>query len=1320
MEVVMRLVKLTLAGFKSFADPTEFTFDDPVTGIVGPNGCGKSNVVDAVKWVLGERSSKSLRGTEMLDVIFAGSASRQPLGMAAVALTFENPVLDKPVGRTAPDTETASPDDQASPTPEEDSPGIIDRSARLNRALPIDADIVEIERRLYRDGTSEYLINGRKARLKDIRDLFLDTGIGADAYSIIEQGKVDAMLLASPTERRAIFEEAAGIARYRQRRVEAMRKLERTEANLASIREQLASTERRLKVVRGQAARARRFVALDSDLKAWRLALAFEQYDDLEQRLAGLTSRQTLLDAERAGAGEVLTALEQALQEAEIARREQVDRMRTLEQSRMSAQAAGEQAAQRASMLERSVEENTNRLDEEARRLQALEARAAELEHALESRRDALAQATAMVAAAEGRLAAARELREQAQARAIEKRAQARDAALAAQRIERERAQLLAALAAEQTRCAELESLLERDVARCAELESQGASLGETLARARAEADAAHARLAEAEHRLHELDARLEQLGEDRRVHAQRVGRIEQDLAAINARRAVLAEMIESRAGFEEAVRAVMDRRARGEGFATVIAPLADLIETRPDVGPVESAAVEAALGADLQGLVVESALTLPAPDELRALPGQVTFLPLSGVPGGGPVPTPEIGAILTELGEAPAGRRVVPLRALVRPRAGDDADPRLMDLLDRLLGRTFLVEDLDAAVLLASGPLGAAGPAKFVTRDGLVLDASGRVRAGGSSREDGTLGLLSRRHELDTLVGQAGALASALDDERAALARLDAEAAHLAESIGDARRHVTESQRAAQSTLARAERLADDIARLARERAAIEDDAARTGRRLETLRNECAGLRERADSLQRLEAEESARAGALDAEARELAARADAALEQVSHLGVELERAGAEAAACRRELASLEHARDESLRQAREIIAQVARLRERLDELRAGLDEARHAAAQAGHARTQAEAAIETIRSRLAESDALCEDLAHRLAQARTRFQAAERDWHSLEVSRREVEVKRENLQARALEELAIDLAAEYPDYRAMMAPGDVARIDPAEAARQIDLLREAVRALGHVNLDALAEEKSLEGQNESLAAQVQDIDHARRSLAQLIDDLNEASRSRFAQVFDAIRDHFAGDSGMFRRMFGGGRAEIRLLPLVREVEDPDGSTRRIETDEVDLLESGIEIIAKPPGKEPRSISQLSGGEKTLTAVALLMAIFRSKPSCFCILDEVDAALDEANVARFAQAVRDFTDRSNFIIITHNKRTMQECDRLYGVTMQERGVSTRVSVRFEEASSATPDPRTRPAPSDPPLVEVRRGNILEELAARRSRAASR
>lgn len=1319
----MRLTKLTLSGFKSFADKTEFTFDDAVTGIVGPNGCGKSNVVDAIKWVLGERSSKSLRGTEMIDVIFAGSAGRKALGLASVALTFDNPVLateytvstEKGQGGVRGEVGTGG-EGEVGTTSYSGSDSVTPMS-KTRRALPVDSDTVEIERRLYRDGESEYLINGRVARLKDIREMFLDTGVGADAYSIIEQGKVDAMLLASPQERRVIFEEAAGIAKYKQRRIEASRKLERTQTNLAGVREQLENTQRRLRLVKGQAAKARKFVELDDDLKAWRLALAFEQYDDLEQRLSGLTSRQAMLDAERHETGRVLSEVEATRQESEVARRELSERAQGLEQEKLATGHEEQQAAQRRTMLERAVQEAERQASGDRQRLGEMEARRLAAEKGLIEQATALKGLTSELAELENRLAAAQSQRSEVLELLSESRATASQRATAAQRIERERAQLLAAAAGEARRADAVRENLDRLSQRGAALAADAGVLESQRAQAEVLVSTSTQDAARAEVEQHELEARLGLLTGDRGGLAEHVGGLEQELARVDSRRGMLAEMVQTRAGFAQAVRDVLMTREAGKGFLGIVAPLADLIEARPEVDPSAAAAVEAALGTDLEGLVVESLSALPSGAEMALLSGPVTFLPMSGVSGGGTMPRADggTGCGLDGLCLTDTRSRVVSLRSLVKPRGGDGADPRLMDLLDRLLGRTYLVADVDAAMLLAAGPLSGHG-AKFVTRCGVVLDAEGRVRAGSGGAEEDSRGLLGRRGELEALTLEVKRLGAALAEARTQLRNVDEQAAMLAEQAGTTRRIVSQRQRALLSAQNGLDRAAAEAARNGRERAGTEQEAVQLRARLEKLEADRAVVEEKADSLGRLWEEQAAGATEMEEQVRGVQARADAALELVSQVKIDVGRVGDRVGAARREGSRLELSRDEVSRQIRDLSAQAQRLEERAKEHAAGAAEAEKTGRDAAARGVDLAEALRVTRESLMECERSCNELGERLVGARQRFQVVERDWHSLEVSKREVEVKRENLHQRANDEVGIDLVAAYPEYRDVMADGSVSRIDTGEAARAIDILRDALRKLGSVNLDSMLEETTLEEANEGLIRQVADIDAARGQLETLIEDLNAVSKARFGEVFEKIRENFGGDSGMFRRLFGGGRAEVRLMPLVKEVEGPDGTVQKVETDQTDLLESGIEVVAKPPGKEPRSISQLSGGEKTLTAVALLMSIFRSKPSCFCILDEVDAALDEGNVGRFTQAVRDFTDLSHFIVITHNKRTMQAADRLYGVTMQERGVSTRVSVRFDEVgkNGEIQKPAAEmPAPSRP-IVEVKEASILDALVARR------
>ncbi|MCC7390139.1 MAG: AAA family ATPase [Phycisphaerales bacterium] len=1325
----MRLAKLTLNGFKSFADRTEFTFDDSMTGIVGPNGCGKSNVVDAIKWVLGERSSKSLRGKEMIDVIFAGSAGRKPAGMASVVLSFDNPVVHRvpgtervsetdrvPGSEDAPASEgpadghdrglSPDADQTASQSPEslatlddldddldaESGPTVIDTRVRGRRVLPIDADEVAVERRLFRDGTSQYLINNRRARLKDIRELFMDTGVGADAYSIIEQGKVDAMLLASPQERRTIFEEAAGIARYKQRRVESERKLERAIANLTVTREQLENTERRLRIVKGQAAKARRFKELDGELGAWRTALALEQYDDLRQRLDGLTSRLRDLEHTRAEATRILAEAEHDKQEAELARADALDEDRRLEQALAHAGHAAERAEQRRQMAERSVADLRRRRETDAARLEDLARRSAGLEVAAEDLAEQVAALAEQVGDAQRRLDAASEQRGLVAEQLASQLSAVAERRAAVTNIDRERAGLLASIAGDERRAEGVREQLARIADRRRALTEHAFA---HAAEREALADQINRRksdLATVETDLGAHESSADEMSADRRERAGALADLEQRGVRLESRRQTLQELIDARAGLGDAVREVLERKERREGFERVLAPLADLIEA----DEAAAASVETALGATLQALVVETVGDLPTAEELDTLPGRVAFVPISRL---GSTPRRQV---LDTAGLF--GQRVTPLRTLVRartpvraPSASSGSEPiegaetprspsatvetvnpeRVEALLDRLLGETYLVPDLDAALLLASGPL--AGR-RMVTRQGCVLEPDGRIIAGPPGAADAT-GVLQQRGELTRLAAELADIHARLLVARDALARVDSQAAALNETMAALRHRQAAEQRHLAGESAKLDRLVAESDRLDREQASLAEDAEQTEQRLEKIDADREQLKSRADRLERLHADEETRAMEAQRALERTQAERDAMAERLSAARVDLSRHSEQASAARRDLNRTTIERDELDRQQRDLTTQMDQAVARAAEYEREIDESRTQADQASLDARRLTEEVGQARARLAAGEAEVQRLSERVLEARAHAHHIERDWHSLEVSRREIEVKRENLEDRTGEELGFELAFVYLEYRAMMADDadgvTVARVDTDQATTLIDALRAEIKTLGNVNLDSIEEEQNLASRNDELIRQVADIDHAREQLTLLIDKLNIVCRERFGETFARIQAEFGGSDGMFRKLFGGGRAEVRLMPLVKVVDTPDGP-RKVETDETDLLESGIEVIAKPPGKEPRSISQLSGGEKTMTAVALLLSIFRSKPSCFCILDEVDAALDEANVGRYVDVVRQYTDQSHFIVITHNKRTMQAMDRLYGVTMQERGVSTRVAVKLE------------------------------------------
>ncbi len=1300
----MRLAKLTLAGFKSFADRTEFTFDEDITGVVGPNGCGKSNVVDAIKWVLGERSSKSLRGKEMIDVIFAGSAGRKPAGMAAVTLTFENPIID--ASAEVVELDLSSPDNSPFPEPQNHdrqgaettngqpatdavtAPEATDQpepllpanttvSKKRRRGLPIEADTVEVERRLYRDGESQYLINNKRARLKDIRDLFLDTGIGADAYSIIEQGKVDAMLLASPQERRTIFEEAAGIAKYKQRRIEAQRKLERAQANLAVTREQLANTERRLRIVKGQAAKARKFKELDGQLRSTRTAMVFDQYHDIRERLDALTSSLEQLEAARKEATQRLAEVESAKQEAELARHEFTQRHKELDEQRLAARHAEQSAAQRKALTERALIDSRRQSETDAARLADATARITELSAAAEEQLQAIAAASERLADVERQVEVLAQERAAVLEQRAEKQSQLAERRAAVANIDRERASLLASIESDRKREESIREQVNTAEARRSTVVAERLRVEGILLEARTTLDSRRTRLAHVESSLAEQDQRAASVSKGRSELAESVSALEQTFLRLDGRRATLSEMVQSRTGLGDAPRAVLAARESGRGFSTVISPLADLIQT----DAAHAATVETLLGAELEAIVVES---LPAHEELASLTGRVTFIPLDPLSLGASTHAHSAPwhSYLESLG-------ATSLRSIVSSRSSDS---RIDALLDRLLAETFLVTDIDAAH--AAQEL--LPRARFITRDGIVL-SRGRIHAGPATRggEGEASGILQRRIELASLETEVGRLSGELNIARTELAGVDADAAAISASQAELRSRIAAEHRALVHDQTRSEQLASELARLERDGRNADEESRQHRTRLAKLEEDRARLRDRAEKLLALHEDQVASAKTIESELVSFDAKADAVNEQATALRVESSKLGEQLSSARREHRRVELAAEAADREKRDLEHLVAQSQSRLDEHERSIAEAAAQITRSSEEAARLESQVAEVATQVEQSAARATELGELLNSARANATKVERDWHGLEVSRRELEIKRENLEERTQQELEVELAFEYADYKTMLASGEVKGIDQSAAAAEVDALREQIKSLGSVNLDALEEETQLEARNEELIRQVADIDDAAAKLTELIERLNIASKERFGEVFKTVQDHFGGQNGMFRKLFGGGHAEVKLMPLVKEVEQ-DGVIKRIETDEIDLLESGVEVIARPPGKQPRSISQLSGGEKTLTAVALLLSIFQSKPSCFCILDEVDAALDEANVGRYCGVVREFTTHSHFIVITHNKKTMQAADRLYGITMQERGVSTRVSVKFDQVGKngevPHPDPAAKPA----------------------------
>ncbi len=1267
----MRLAKVTIAGFKSFADATEFRFDKPVMGIVGPNGCGKSNVVDAIKWVLGERSAKSLRGDAMIDVIFAGSSARKPVGAASVTLTFENPVME----------------------PEGDEPP--------RRLLNLDCDQVDVTRKLYRDGESEYLINGQKVRLRDIKELFLDTGIGTHAYSIIEQGRVDAMLTSNPIERRMIFEEAAGVARFKARKVEAERKLERTEVNLVRVREQLENTERRLRMVKGQAAKARKFQELDGRFRQLRLDHALDLYHEQREQLMGLTSRLADLEREREQLEAHLREVEELKQAAEIERHELARKERELEQERLEVIASGRHAQQRRDMTNHNLEESRRhvetqraRLEELASRLESLEAQIAEADRVIQEGSSLLQQ------------------RERDVAELAAKRAQHENQVIEAeQRCERAR-EALARLNDEQARTNVALNVLESRRSTLAEqtqsLEARAAELHRELADAEQSKSELGQRIHEARDAAESLASQLQSfaqasavLGDRQASLSQKLADLRHNRASLGSRQHLLNEMLQHREGLEESIKAVLESP---QDFPMVRGILADAIDADLDIAPL----VEAALGSNLKLLLVDTlddALELSqrrgeskgrlAVVARRSAPEPASWHSLADPERQQPTDSASTGA--------PTG--ATPLLSLVQ------IAPDARAVVERLLANTYVVNDLAAAMELARD---AKGPARFVTRRADVVEPDGRVIIGRSiasgASQDGWLSRRAELRQLDQKISELDGVIATVDAELRSTQTESQETRTRQEEIStqltQARHSVVEIEYAL-------EQRADDITRLERERAGIDSQMQELALRQGDIEREHQSLASRAAASEKAIADADETLARARAVQQESAAVVQSVNEQLVAARVELGQTNEKLEAARRERRHLERAREEGNEQVSIERDQLNRRLSQIEQFEAVIEQAAAEIAASESRAAELQSLIEGLEGDRNAANQRLEETSEMLQGARTRATQLDRDYHALEISRREIEIKRETLEQRVQEDLDVDLATAYVPYRSSRDEEAFQPIDRDTVQREIDALKDEIRKLGNVNLDAIQEESLLEERNVDLINQVKDIDEAKQQLVTLIEQLEVTSRDQFEQVFNAIRQNFAGPEGMFRRLFGGGSADIMLLP------DENGN--------IDMLESGIEIKAKPPGKEPRIISQLSGGEKAMTAVALLMAIFKSKPSPFCILDEVDAALDDANVERFCNVVKMFLDKSHFIVITHHKRTMQACDQLYGVTMQERGVSKRVAVRVEDvrhdghiseraiaeaADREVPPLANGSADHDPPVVETRRARNRKPSAA--------
>ena len=1177
--------ELEIQGFKSFPDKVKITFDAGVTGVVGPNGSGKSNLSDAVRWVLGETSSRQLRAAgKMEDVIFGGTRRRSAMGFASVRLTLDN------TGHT----------------------------------LDVDADEVTIGRKYYRSGDSEYTINGQVCRLRDVYELLLDTGIGRDGYSVIGQGRIAEIVAAKSSERREIFEEACGIAKYRYRKTEAERRLAAAGENLERLRDILGELESRVGPLEKESAKAQKFLELSEQRKTLEVTL----WTDSVHR-ARDTVRQHVRDYETAQAdyerfdGEAKAAE----QEAEEIRMQAQQLTIAVERLNGDIRSITEQISgsdSRIAVLENDILRNEESIASLRSEIEAGEQDGAEADAALQRHRAVAAKMEAegekLAAEIDALNAELEQLADASNASGARKdtlRAEITD--LTAKRTEAQVAQA-AAEAAEETARQRLPAL-EQAV-------QEGTDQWETARQDLTDTIRYREMLTENEKQLANVRSGLELKLKNRKAALdeadtaeQRLGR---ELDAARQRLSVLRELEKNMDGYQNSVKAVM-RAAGARRLRGIIGPVSAILKVEPGC----EVAVETALGAALQNIVVENEAAAKAAIALLRSDnaGRATFLPLDTV---------QPGVFRGRLSDT---ARLA--SSLVQ------ADARYDNIVSNLLGRIIVVEDINEASRVARDN---GFRSRVVTMDGQVINAGGSFTGGSVQR---SAGLFTRKQEMEELRIRAAKLQK---DCLAAQEKTD----QCKEQVDALQAELTAT--ASEQITAANDRVRAEAEQKRLEAAAAQLETARNARRqeIDTLQAALADSRAKAEDAAKLQAELTAKIDRRTAEMSRIAEGDDSFLTRQNALAQDLSAKRLEQVTRQKDaelaysqIAALEQrARDAAARRA-SLEESVAALAARSDACRAEIADIRQTRADSQTTIAQKEAEIrEATQKRLARQQAETETL------ARARTAADSREEMSREMARLA------ERKAAAESEYDQTVAKLWDEYQLSVSQAEALCVEfdslPALRAQVADL-RGKIRALGSVNVSAIEEYKEVKARYDALVTQVTDVEESRNELSRMISKLSAQMREIFIDSFRAINENFGR---VFAELFGGGEASLML------------------EDESDVLSSGIGIRVAPPGKVIKNLEALSGGEQALVAISIYFAILAVNPAPFCILDEIEAALDDANVVRFAQYLRRVSDKTQFIVITHRRGTMEAANVLYGVTMQEDGVSKLLKLDLEQVDA--------------------------------------
>ncbi len=1184
----MYLKALEIQGFKSFPDKTVLNFGEDITAIVGPNGSGKSNISDAICWVMGEQSARSLRGNKMEDVIFGGTEKRSAVGFAQVTLVLDN------------------------------SEGVFPS---------VESSEVMVTRRYYRSGESEYYINKQSARLRDINELFMDTGLGREGYSIIGQGRIDEILSVRSADRREIFEEAAGISKFRHRKEESERRLQRTEENLVRIGDKISELELQVEPLREQAEKARRYLILRDELRLLEISVWMEKLEELRSGSIKLQAECAAAKGRQEEAAARLEALyaeneafsqkmqqndleqEQVRQEATGLDAQAGDRESAVAVLRTSAQHSRESIA----LLQRELEDQTGRsqtireqMDEQRRRIADIEARSGELDRELEA---LLEEARA---AAESAGSAAQEVQA----------LQAREAlASSAAADGRERVSALdAGLAQMEERRTAIEQELSAAAARLESAEKDAAQARQALEEARDDVDAAS-------NVIEGYNLRME--GRERRAEEAEAlcRKLEMERSNLASRTKMLSEMEKEYEGFNKAVRVVMQAAERN-ALRGLHGPAANLMRTEKKY----AVALEIAMGTGMQNIVVDR--EEDAKSAIQFLKqrdgGRATFLPLTAIRG-------------SELRENGIEREYGFVGIASRLASYEE---RYENIFQNLLGRTVVVEDLDCGIAMARKY---GHRFRVVTLDGQVINRGGAMTGGSVSK---SAGIFSRANELEALRKRGTALAEELAGARKDLeaAQRDRNAARYELQVAQDQRRIAEDaalrfQGQVEHFQSLVENLTAGVESLEGEKDALDGREADSRTQMEEVRRRIAGFEAEAVRLRR-DIEEKL-AGQSDLQLRSGKLGEDIAAKKAEQAALAAERETTIRALgdMERVQADMEGDRAARLRRIEDYEQEIQRIEKEIGE--------RTEEAASLRLRSQAcQTRLTALRDDKLRLEGERGAMNQRIKTCNDQVLDAEREAGRLE----------QRLSAGNMEEkqLLDKLWESYELSHSAAAEQRVELESVPRANRRIGELKREIGTLGNVNVGAIEEFERVNTRYTYLTSQRDDVEQAKGELTGIIEEITREMTVIFAQQFALINASF---HETFQELFGGGQADL-------ELEDPE-----------DILGCGIEIKVQPPGKTLKTLSLLSGGEKAFVAIALYFAILKVHPTPFCVMDEIEAALDEANVVRFAKYMRTIADKTQFIVITHRRGTMEEADVLYGVTMQEKGVSKMLTINLNEVS---------------------------------------